>query len=169
MDKTNKQALIRRYSELFDKHKAVFFVRNSGLSVSDSRSIRLQLKASGIRFLFIKNSLAKISLGNEKALEASKYFVGPLAVVYSNNPLSLSRLLVKICKINDKLDITGGIDTGKIISKDEITTLSTMPTQEEIRVIIISLFNAAALKVVTIFNEPAIRIARVCQSYATKK
>jgi hypothetical protein len=44
-----------------------------------------------------------------------------------------------------------------------------MPTQEEIRVIIISLFNAAALKVVTIFNEPAIRIARVCQSYATKK
>lgn len=168
VDRASKQKLIRRYSELFSSYKAIFFVRNHGLSVLDSRSVRSELRKNGAQFLFIKNSLARMALSDQK-LSARKHLFGPVAIASSNNPIPLARLLVKMCNLNDRLDVVGAIDTDKVLSKDEVVILSKMPTQDEIRVRIIHLFNVVAYKVSTTLNEPAIRMVRVLQSCAIKK
>lgn len=169
MDRISKQKLIRDYSELFDKYKAVFFVRNKGLSVSESESIRSQLKKSKTRFLFIKNSLARKALDGKCALEAKPYLFGPLAIACSDDPIPSSRLLIKVCGLTCKLDIVGGMSSGKVLNKDDVSTLATMPTQDEIRVMLIHLLRSTAFKVVTILNKPAVTMARMLQSYAATK
>ncbi len=168
MNRINKKKLVDIYSKLFDRYEAIFLLKNSGLTVFDSRSIRLQFKKIDSKFMVVKNSLAKIALNQTQFLGMSSLFFGPISVVYSNNPVLSSKLLVKICKDNDCLDLIGGALLDKQLSKEDVVILSRMPTESEIRAKIITLVNAVSRKVLWILNEPKTKLSRVFKSYAKK-
>ena len=69
-------------------------MKNLGLSVADSKYIRTKLKPIDARFMVVKNNLAKIALAKTKFANAKGLFVGPVAVTYANDPISVSTLLV---------------------------------------------------------------------------
>lgn len=169
MDRINKERLVASYSKLFDDYEAIFLVRNSGLSVLDSRSIRSQFKKIDSKFMVTKNSLAKIALNNTKFSNIQEFFNGPIAVTYSDDPVSTSKLLIKLCSNNDKMEVIGGAILDKQLSKDDVIALSKMLTQNEIRAKIAGLVNAAASKIVRVLNEPSAKLARVMKSYAEKQ
>ena len=169
MDRINKERLVASYSKLFDDYEAIFLVRNSGLSVLDSRSIRSQFKKIDSKFMVTKNSLAKIALNNTKFSNIQEFFNGPIAVTYSDDPVSTSKLLIKLCSNNDKMEVIGGAILDKQLSKDDVIALYKMLTQNEIRAKIAGLVNAAASKIVRVLNEPSAKLARVMKSYAEKQ
>ena len=169
MDRINKEKLVANYSKLFDDYEAIFLVRNSGLSVLDSRSIRSQFKKIDSKFMVTKNSLAKIALNNTKFSSIQESFNGPIAVTYSDDPVSTSKLLIKLCSNNDKMEVIGGAILDKQLSKDDVIALSKMLTQNEIRAKIAGLVNAAASKIARVLNEPSAKLARVMKSYAEKQ
>ncbi len=169
MDRINKEKLVASYSKLFDDYEAIFLVRNSGLSVLDSRSIRSQFKKIDSKFMVTKNSLAKIALSNTKFSNIQEFFNGPIAVTYSDDPVSTSKLLVKLCSGNDKIEVIGGAILDKQLNKADVIALSKMLTQNEIRAKIAGLVNAAASKIARVLNEPSAKLARVMKSYAEKQ
>jgi large subunit ribosomal protein L10 len=170
MDRVNKEELVTSYSRLFDSYKAVFLIRNLGLSVVDSRSIGSHLKKIDSRFMVTKNSLARIALKDTKFLGVRGYFTGPIAVAYSDDPVSASQILVKFCRHNNgKADIVGGAILDKSLDKKEIIALSEMPTQDEIRAKIINLANAVSTKIVRTLGEPGVRLVRVIKAYTEKQ
>jgi len=169
VDRINKEKLVASYSKLFDDYEAIFLVRNSGLSVLDSRSIRSQFKKIDSKFMVTKNSLAKIALNDTKFSNVREFFNGPIAVTYSDDPVSTSKLLIELCSNNDKIEVIGGAILDKQLSKDDVVALSKMLTQNEIRAKIAGLVNAAAGKIARVLNEPSAKLARVMKSYAEKQ
>ncbi|WP_162298309.1 50S ribosomal protein L10 [Candidatus Aquarickettsia rohweri] len=169
MDKASKEKLVANYSKLFNNYEAIFLIKNSGLSVLDSKSIRSQFKKIDSKFMVAKNSLAKIALKDTKFSSIHEHFTGPIAVAYSDDPVSASKLLIKFCEQNDKIDVVSGAILDKTLNKEEVIALSKMLTQEEIRAKIIGLVNAAASKVVRVLNEPGAKLARVIKAYAEKQ
>ena len=119
--------------------------------------------------MFAKNSLAKIALKDTKFSNIHDHFTGPIAIAYSDDPVSASKLLIKFCEQNDKIDVVSGAILDKTLSKEEVITLSKMLTQDEIRAKIIGLVNAAASKVARVLNEPSAKLARVIKAYAEKQ
>ena len=168
MDKVSKEKLVVKYRELFDRHEAFFLVKNFGLSVTDSKSIRTKLKPVGAKFIVTKNSLAKIALTKTKFSSISDLFIGPIAITYTDDPISTSKLLVEFLKEGKKLEIIGGNMLSKQLGRDDIINLSKMPTQKEIRATIIGLVQAVASKIVTVLKEPSGKLARVINAYSKK-
>ena len=169
MDRASKEKLIAGYTELFDRHEAVFFMKNLGLSVADSKYIRTKLKPTGARFIVTKNSLAKIAVAKTKFTNVKGLFVGPVAVTYADDPVSVSKLLVGFCKEGKKLKVIGGAMLDKQLSENDVMDLSKMPTQNEIRAKVIGLVNAIASKIVTVLKEPGGKLTRVVKAYAENK
>ena len=169
MDKTSKEKLVANYSKLFNDFEVIFLVKNSGLSVLDSKSIRSQFKKIDSKFMITKNSLAKIALKDTKFSNIYELFSGPIAIAYSDDPVSASKLLVKFSEQSDKINIVGGAILDKQLNKEQVVALSKMLTQDEIRAKIIGLVNAAASKVVRVLSEPSAKLARVVKSYAEKQ
>ena len=169
MDRISKEKLVASYSKLFNDYEAIFLVKNSGLSVLDSRSIRSQFKKIDSKFIVTKNSLAKIALNDTKFSNAQEFFNGPVVVAYSDDPVSTSKLLVKLCNDNDKIEIIGGAILDRRLNKNEVVSLSKILTQNEIRAKIIGLVNAVASKVARVLSEPNAKLARVIKSYAEKQ
>ena len=155
MDRISKEKLVASYSKLFNDYEAIFLVKNSGLSVLDSRSIRSQFK--------------KIDSNDTKFSNSHEFFYGPVVVDYSDDPVSTSKLLVKLCNDNDKIEIIGGAILDRRLNKNEVVSLSKMLTQNEIRAKIIGLVNAVASKVARVLSEPNAKLARVIKSYAEKQ
>lgn len=169
MDRINKQKLVTNYSELFANHESIFIVKNLGLSVLEAKFIRSQLKKSNAKFVVTKNSLAKIALSKTKFSGIQELFNGPLATTYSNDPVSTSKLLIKLCLTHNKIEVVGGAIPGKHLSKDDVISLSKMLTQDENRARIIGLVNAASSKIIGLLTEPAAKIARALKSHVKKQ
>lgn len=166
MDRSSKSRLLKHYSELFNNCEAIFLMQNSGLSVPDSRSVRTQLKKIGSKFMVIKNNLAKIALDDSKFSQIKSLLFGPIVVACCTEPVSTSKLLVKICKDKGKLDIIGAAIAETPLNKQEVMALSKMLTQDEIRAKITILINAAACKIARAICEPRVKLIRIFQSYA---
>jgi large subunit ribosomal protein L10 len=169
VDRISKEKLVANYSRLFNDYEAIFLIKNSGLSVLDSRSIRSQFKKIDSKFIVTKNSLAKIALNDTKFSKVQELFNGPVVVAYSDDPVSTSKLLVKLYNDNNKIEIIGGAVLDRQFSKEEVVSLSKMLTQKEIRAKIVGLVNAAAGKIVRVLSEPNAKLARVIKSYAEKQ
>lgn len=169
MNRVNKKKLVSYYSKLFDNHSVILLVRNLGLSVSESRYISSQFKKIDSKFMVIKNSLAKIALDTGSFTSIKSLFKGPVIVIYSEDMIAVSKLLIKISNDNDNLDVIGGAISNKCLDKDDVIALSNMLTEDEIRAKIISLVNAVTSNVVRVLNEPSAKLVRVIRSYATKQ
>jgi len=166
--RVEKDKLVSSYSQLFNSYESIFLTKNLGLSVSDSRSIKQRISKIDSRFIFIKNSLAKIALNDTQFSGIRSFFSGPITITYSNDPITTSRILVSICN-NSKLDIIGGVAFGKIISKKDIDSLSKMPTLTEIRKSIFFLINTPIAKIISILNVHTVKITHIIKSYAEKQ
>ena len=168
MDRVNKKKLVAGYSKVFADHDSLFFVTNSGLSVLDARLIRLQFDKIESRFLFVKNSLMKIALADSRFSDISDTLSGPVILIASNDPISTSKLLVKLCNNSSKIKLMAAAAFGEHLSEDGIISLSKMPSQEEIRARIACLVSAAASKIITTLNEPGRQLLRVIKHYSKK-
>jgi len=169
VNRKNKEKIVEKYSTLLNSYETVFLIKNLGLSVLDLKRIRSKLKGINSKILFIKNSLMKIALNNVSFPLNKDVFCGPFAIIYTNDSIAVSKLLMKLCNDISNLDIVGGADLDRQFNKDYVMWLSTMPSQDEIRTKLVFLAKFVADKVVKIINEPNVKIVRIIQSYIKKE
>jgi len=169
VNRISKEEIVRNYSVLFNSYQSIFLVRNLGLSVLDIKSIRSQFKSVNSKFMVVKNSLAKIALKNTQFSTTQEYFCGPIALIYSNDPISASKILIKICNDYSKAEVMNGMTSESCLTRDEVIALSKMLTQDEIRAKIMGLITAVAGKLARVVQEPNAKLVRVMQSYVKQQ
>jgi large subunit ribosomal protein L10 len=169
VDRQKKEILITKYTKIFDDTSSLFFVKNLGLHVSDSKDIRSEFKPFGARFFVAKNTLAKLAISKTKFSDYGDYFSGPVAVACAGDPVAAAKLLVSFVEKGKKIEILGGAIEGKLLSVDDVVNLSKLPSEDEIRSKLIGLMKAAASKITRIVVEPASKLVRVIDAYSKKK
>ena len=85
-------------------------------------------------------------------------FKGPTAIAFANDPISACKACVEFAKGNEKLVIVGGALSTGVLSVDEIKTLASIPSLDELRAKIIGLLQA-----------PGAQLARVTKAYSEKE
>jgi len=168
VNRVSKKKLVAIYSKIFADSEALFFVENLGMSVLESRSMRLQFSQIGSKFLFVKNSLVGIALDGTRFNSIIESLKGPTILITSNDPVSTSKLIVSLYNSDNKIKLITAHAFGEQLDKDGIVSLSKMPTQDEVRAQIACLVNAAASKVVLTLSEPARQLGRVVKHYSKK-
>ena len=112
--------------------------------------------------------MAKLALKESNKADLSDFFDGPTAIAYSNDPVSLTKLLVEFAKNNNNLVVLGGIMDNEILSVEKIEILSKLPSLEEIRAQLIGLINSPAQKIASVLTAPSGDLARVFNAYSSK-
>lgn len=134
ISRLKKEEILANLVENFGTAKSVVFAKNSGLSVSEIKDLRAQLRAENISFTVSKKTLFK------KASDANSYegfdidalegAVG--AAVSSEDEVLPAKLIATFAKKNENIELVGGIVDGKFVGKDEIVNLSQLPSKEEL-------------------------------------
>jgi large subunit ribosomal protein L10 len=134
ISKDKKEVLVAELTEKLSGSKAVVFTDFRGLTVEELEEVRNKLRAEGISFKVVKNTLFHIAAKNA-GLELTEEATGgrPVAVAFgAGDEVAPAKITNEFAKKNDKFAIIGGILEGKQITDIAVKSLANMPSREEL-------------------------------------
>ncbi len=143
-------------------------VHMSGLSASETASLRRKSVSNKVNLRVVKNRLAKLAFKGTPYEPLIELMKGPTALAYSADPIAAAKVVAEFGNDNDKLQIVGGAMGEKQLSKDAVVALSKLPGINELRGKLVGLLQAPATKIACVVQAPAGQLARVFAAYGNK-
>ena len=137
--KAEKVAVVAEVREKFQSSEAVVLTEYRGLNVTDMATLRKAMREAGGEYKVYKNSLVRFA-AKELDLDIEELLVGPTAIAFTGtrpdgkdaDPVSVAKALMNFSKDNENLLIKGGMLDGKLLTVDEIISLSKIAPREEL-------------------------------------
>ena len=85
------------------------------------------------------------------------------------DPVVLSKALIKFADDNDKLAIKGGVFEGRFMDPAGVKVLSQMPSKPELQAKLLAMINAPATQLVRLIQEPGARMVRLLESFESQR
>jgi large subunit ribosomal protein L10 len=86
----------------------------------------------------------------------------------SKYPVAAAKIAATFAKTNDKLIIIGGALGDKVLDFAGVDALSKLPSLDEMRAMLLALFQTPATRLAALSQAPASQLARVLKAYADK-
>lgn len=168
MKRSEKQDLVSGINAVLHHAELVVVTHQQGLTVPQSRALRVKAREAGAGHKVTKNRLAKLAIKDTNFAVLDSLFQGPTAITWSKDPVAAAKVIAEYAKTNDKVTIVGGALNGNLLSAAGVQTLATLPSLDELRGKLIGLIQAPATKIAGIVQAPAAGLARVLAAHAEK-
>lgn len=161
MKRSEKNNFVQKLKDEIKNSSSVIVAHYDGLSVSETDSLRKEMRDNGAKFKVTKNRLTKIALADTPYESITDLFAGPTAIAYSSDPVAPAKVSVNFEKKLENFKIIGGGYEGEKIDLDKINFLATLPSLDQIRGILLGLLNAPAQKIASVVQVPGSQLARL--------
>lgn len=169
MRREDKNARIEHYAELLEDSSFAFLTEHGKVSVAKMEQLRHQFSELGCNVMVVKNTLARIVFERKGIEEVSTYLEGPsLLVIGKEEVAPAAKALQKATRANPTLKVKAIIFDGKVYPASDFKSFQDMPTKDEIRAKLLSVFKAPISGFVHVINTPQ-RIVTVLGQYAGKR
>lgn len=101
-----------------------------GLTVEEDTKLRNDLRAAGVKYFVVKNTLLRLAAKETGLDELDSILHGPTALAISEDAVAPAKVMADFAKENEKFEIKSGFMDGKVLSLDEITKLAKTPSKE---------------------------------------
>ena len=142
LTKEAKQDVINQINEKFKANPSIFVVEYKGLTVKELENVRKELKQTDSELKIVKNTLLKKAAEETEADQLNDLFVGSTAVAFCSDSAAAAKVFVKSAKDYELLNIKGGLLEGKVVSVEEIETISKLPSRVELVAQFMGLLNS---------------------------
>ena len=129
MKRSEKEQLVVELRGKIDGAAALYYTDFTGLNVKRMTDLRRKLRAAGVEYVVIKNTLALRAV-SESGLVTSK-LKGPTGIVVGKDALMAAKVLTDFAKANDqKPEVKGGVYEGKEVDAKMIAKLAAIPPRD---------------------------------------
>ncbi len=153
----------------FAKAQSLVLADFSGMKPLQVDQLRRKCEEAQVTYVVVKNTLAALALKGTKNEAGGKAFKGNTAVAYSyDDPASPARVLLDFAKTLDKLKVKAAIFDGQVLDAEGVVSLSKLPSKNEARAMLLSVFNAPASQMVRVLAAGPQNILNVLQARKTE-
>lgn len=154
-----KKAVVTEVAEKMKSAKSTVIVEYRGLTVAEVTELRNSLREENVELKVYKNKLVQRATTAEGYEALNEDLVGPNALAFGHDDaVAPARILAKFAKKHDALVIKSGIVEGRVLPKEEIMAVSSLPGREGMYSMLL-----CCLK------EPVAKVARVVKAVAEAK
>jgi large subunit ribosomal protein L10 len=165
-----KKQIVEGVRERLKQSRVVILTDYQGLDVAAMTELRSKLRAAGVEYQVIKNTvLRRASEGT--GVEAIKgEFKGPSAIALSNSdPVAPAKVLTDFAKNNPKLEVRVGVLEGRFLDLAAIKALSDLPSREQLLAQVLAAMIAVPTSLVTALSDVPRRMVNVLQAIKEQK
>ena len=126
-----------------------------GLTVEEDTKLRNNLRAAGVQYFVVKNTLLRLATKETGLEELDSILHGPTALAISEDAVAPAKVLADYAKENEKLELKSGFMDGKVLSMDELKQLAKTPSKETL-----------IAKIMGSLNSPISGLARLLSTIA---
>lgn len=166
LTRTQKEEAVAALKDKLGRATSVIVADYRGLTVKQVDVLRGKLREAGpTEYAVAKNSLLRLASADSAAAALADCFTGPTAVAFSfGDPVRLAKVLVDYAKEHEKFTLKGGLMDGKPLAPEQIATIATLPSLEELRGKLVGLLQAPARQLAVLLAAPASQLARVVEA-----
>ncbi len=154
--KQKKTEIITRIEAGLKEAETVTFVNFHGLTVGEVTKLRKSLRDAGVKYYVAKKTLVKRALDAQKVTGTQPELVGELALAWSDDAVASAKGVFEFQKTHkDKIALMGGVYQGAYMSKEEITTLASIPSMLGLRTQFVGMLNSSIASFVRVIDAKA--------------
>ena len=165
MNRAQKEAEVASIRSDLENAKSVILANHTGIDVNTVNALRAEFRANNVKYRVVKNTLAKIAIQDTDLAEIADMFKGPTAIAYSEeDAVSPAKVIKEFAKDNDEYEVRGGFLDGSTLDIDGVNQLAEMPSKDEMRARVLSLFEAVPSKFLRVLNAAPNDFVQVLQA-----
>jgi len=132
MSREKKTQIIDSLQEAFSKCTISILTDYRGLATPEMTTLRRRLQESGSEYRVVKNTLARFAAARAGKENLVSCFEGPIAIAFGYGDITVpARVLTSyISDSKGSLSIKGGFWGDRLLTPEEVMTLSTLPPRE---------------------------------------
>lgn len=171
MNKAEKGEIIEEIKELIKNSSAMFLVDYRGVNVADINKLRSSFRKDGVTYKVFKNTLFKKAIEQVGGYDQlNNLLVGMIGVAFaSENFVAPAKIIKKYNDDSQKLTFKGCYLESTFYGAEQLNTIASMPTKEEIIAGIIGSVNAPASGIVGALNAVMRDLVSVIDEISKKK
>lgn len=170
MQLDEKKKIVADLRERFLRSKVVITTDYKGLDVTKINELRSKLRAAGVEYRVVKNTLLVRASDDTDVALIQDSFKGPSAVALSyDDPVAPAKVLMQFADAHKKPEIRMGVLNGRRIDADGIKALSKLPSREVLLSTVLSAMNAVPTSFVRVLNGIPASLMNVLQAIKTQK
>ena len=165
LTRAQKEQQVSELKEKFGRATCVYVADYRGVDVQSVSELRGRIRKEGggdYEYRVSKNSVLRRAAADSDVAVVIDRFHGPTAVAISyGDAVGLAKILVDFAKQYEVFELKAGVLDGRAIEPEEIGTLATLPSLDELRGRLIGLIQAPAAQLARLVSEPEAQLARV--------
>jgi large subunit ribosomal protein L10 len=133
--KAQKQEMVTTLAGQVAKAQTIYITDFTGLNVAHITELRRRLRAVGVEYVVVKNTLAKRALTESQRQEGGleQYLAGPTALALAGaDPLGAAKVLTDFAKEFEKPAIKIGLVEGKPVTSAQVKSLAALPSKQQL-------------------------------------
>ena len=128
-----KEEMVAKLSDRMERSASVVIVSMTNVKVNHVEMIRDALFTDGLQLQIPKNRLLHKVLAEQNIEVPAEVLDQPIGLVFSySDPVAPARIIAKVQKEVDTLQVAGGIMDGRYLTASEIDALAKLPTREQL-------------------------------------
>ena len=131
--KAQKQESVTALATKLKRSPTVYVTDFTGLNVARITDLRRKLRAAGVEYVVVKNTLALRAFGEAQLTGLDAHLAGPTALVLAGaDPVAAAKVLADFAKEHAKPAIKIGLVDGKAVTPEQVKRLATLPSRVEL-------------------------------------
>lgn len=129
-----KQALVDELAAKLRGSTALYLTDFTGLNVKSITDLRARLRAAGVEYLVVKNTMAERALDGLDLPDIADYFRGPTALVIGKqDPVTAAKVIADFAKEHDNRPaVKAGIVESRAVTAAEVGRLAELPPYDQL-------------------------------------
>ncbi len=136
-----KQAVVAELADRIKGAVAGVVVDYSGITVADDTALRRELRAAGVNYSVVKNTLLKRAAAAADLTGLDDVLEGTTALAVSDDYVAAAKILCKYAEGKDNFKVKAGFMDGEVIGADKVIELSKLPSKEGLLSMLLSVLN----------------------------
>ncbi|HUL03266.1 MAG TPA: 50S ribosomal protein L10 [Gemmatimonadales bacterium] len=131
--KAQKQETVTALATKLRRAPTVYVTDFTGLNVARISDLRRKLRAAGVEYVVVKNTLALRALQDAQVAGLDEHLGGPTALALGGaDPVAAAKVLVDFAKEHEKPAIKVGLVEGRTVTAAEVKQLASLPSRPEL-------------------------------------
>jgi large subunit ribosomal protein L10 len=166
MPTEKKTKVVENLEQLLSRCTIGIMTDYRGLSAAEMNELRHRLREAGVEYRVVKNTLARIAARKVGREELVSFFDGPVAIAFGyGDILQPARVLAGyIGETKSVMSIKGGFLPERLLSSDDIMTLSAIPSTEALIARILAEVQRPIVALVSYLSAPMQGLVGVLQA-----
>ncbi|MDR2252769.1 MAG: 50S ribosomal protein L10 [Bifidobacteriaceae bacterium] len=169
MARPDKVAAVEEIRRNVAQSEATMLTEYRGLTVADLKALR-QALGGGATYSVVKNTLAKIAIGEEGVTGLDEALTGSTAVAYvRDDPVAAAKVLREFARTHRSLVIKGGIFEGRALTAEDVGKLADMDSRDVTLAKLAGVLKASLFQAARLFAAPASQAVRTIDALREKQ